>query len=428
MQWLCFAVLQILKLLLGIWLIRIVFPEVPLRTGIRRILAGMLLAVIAYIQISDYWLAFASYLVPLTTALLSALICILAVEKERFSVFVTGWLYIMTTELLKIPCLVLKGIYYEQTLYWANYAGRDWIEAAWSAGILLLFALLLWKKKDFFASVQRLLEKMRKSVFLLGAAEWVLLTGVMWMGGKQAYSTSALMMLFLGVFCILLLLLYLFLLLVWRDAENEKNIMAASQTLLLKHHKELQEIYAKNNQRMHDTKHVILYLKNCIQEDRLEDALQQIDMYTENLQSAERTVWTGFDFPDFLINTKKAEMDARKISFELEVDLTHIPVSDADMSILLGNLLDNAIEAAEKCDADKRNIFLKMCNRNEMFYLRIYNTSVHAPKIRNGRFLSTKEGDAHGYGIENVKNIALKYQGSIDFQYTSNMFEVTILI
>ena len=191
---------------------------------------------------------------------------------------------------------------------------------------------------------------------------------------------------------------------------------------------ELKDMYVKSNQRMHDTKHVILYLKNCIEENRLEEAMQQIDLYTESLQIAEKTVWTGFEFTDFLINTKKAMIDSKQIDFRLEVDLTHMPLSDSDVGILLGNLFDNAIEASEKCEPDKRNIYLKLCNRNEMFYLRMSNSSSQCPKVRNGRFISSKEGDLHGFGIENVRTIVENYQGSIEFQYDESSFEVTVLI
>lgn len=81
---------------------------------------------------------------------------------------------------------------------------------------------------------------------------------------------------------------------------------------------------------------------------------------------------------------------------------------------------------------ENRDIFTNdydiWCNRNEMFYLRMNNSSIEIPKIRNGRFLSTKDGDAHGYGIENVKTIIENYQGSLEFQYDENRFEVTVLI
>lgn len=428
MQWVCFAVLQILKICLGIWTATLVFPQIRIRSGYGRILAVILLVGIVYLQIADYWNCFMSYGNLLVVGILTGFICMFTVEEECFPVFVLCWFYNVSAELLKIPYLVLEGIIYKETLFWANYGERSWGEAVWSLGILLAIFLLVYKKKDSLLNMKKLLEKHSRSILLLGAVEWLLLTFVMWMGGREAFSTTALLVAFLGIVSVILLFLYLLLKIVLQETENEKNLLKTSQDLMMKHHEELKEIYTKNNQRIHDTKHVILYLKNCIMENRLEDAMCQIDSFAENIQNAQKIIWTGFDFPDFLINTKKTAMDAKKIKFRLEVDLTHIPLSDAEIGVLLGNLFDNAIEATEKCAPENRDIYLKLCNRNEMFYLRMYNTNTRCPKLRNGKFVSTKAGDIHGFGIENVRTIVEKYQGSIEFQYDKTYFEVSILI
>ena len=143
----------------------------------------------------------------------------------------------------------------------------------------------------------------------------------------------------------------------------------------------------------------------------------------------ERKVWTGFSFLDFVINSKKLEMNKSEIDFELEVDLYEIPLKDADLGVILGNLLDNAIEAAEKCELSKRKIFLRICNPNEMFLLCLRNSSMQIPLVVDDRFVTTKEDKyAHGLGVESVKRIVDKYNGNINFQYDDEHFEVDILI
>ncbi len=424
----CLAILQILKIYLGIWIIVQVFPQIRIKTGYRRILAAMLFVGIVCIQVEDYWTCFISYGNLWVTGILFGIICLFALEEQRLPIVVLYWFYSVSMELLKIPCLVLKGVFYKETLFWANYGERSWVEAIWYFFIFL--GIILWvyiRQKSLFI-MKKLLENHSVSILILGVAEWLLLGGVMWMGGGQAFSASALLVAFLGIFCVILLFLYLLLKSVWRESENEKNLMSASQDLLIKHHEELKEVYTKNSQRMHDTKHMLLYLKNCIMENHLEEAMEQIDSFTEHLQNAEKVIWTGFEFPDFLINTKKTLMDTKGINFRLEVDLTYIPLTDSQIGILLGNLFDNAIEAAEKCAYGNREIYLKLCNRNEMFYLRMYNTSDQSPKLYHGKFLSSKSGDIHGYGIENVKTIVEHHQGSIEIQYDHTYFEVMILI
>lgn len=428
MQWVCFAILQILKIYLGIRLMTVVFPELQIKEGYCRVPAALLLLLIVCLQINDYWNCFMSYGSLLVTGILAGVICFLVVEENAYAVGVLCWFYHVSVELMKVPCLVIEGIKQQKTLFWANYGERTWLEAIWCLAILAVVYMLVRKKTASLYNMKKLLEKYPLSVIVLGVAEWILLTGVMWLGGKEAFSMSGLMIAFLGIVSVLLLFLYLLLKIVWQESENEKNLMKTSQELFLKHHEELKEVYTKNNQRMHDTKHMVLYLKNCILENRLDDALQQLNRFEESIHNAQKIIWTGFDFPDFLINTKKAVMDEQGIRFRLEVDLTHIPMNDSEISVILGNLFDNAIEAAGKCSPEKREIYLKLCNRNEMFYLRMHNTSTKLPKMRNGKFVSSKTGDIHGFGIENVKTLVEQHQGSMEFQYDRTYFEVTILI
>ena len=122
-------------------------------------------------------------------------------------------------------------------------------------------------------------------------------------------------------------------------------------------------------------------------------------------------------------------MDENEIDFELEVDLYEIPLKDAELGIILGNLLDNAIEATRKCEPDRRKIFLRVCNPNEMFLLCLRNSSAEMPVIVDNRFITTKEDRyAHGLGVESVKRIVERYNGNISFQYDDEHFEVDILI
>ena len=122
-------------------------------------------------------------------------------------------------------------------------------------------------------------------------------------------------------------------------------------------------------------------------------------------------------------------MDEYEIKFELEVDLYEIPLQDAELGVILGNLFDNAIEAAKKSEQFKRRIFLKICNLNEMFLLHLFNSNTQMPVIVDDRFVTAKEDKyAHGLGVESVKRIVEKYNGDISFQYDDEHFEVDILI
>ena len=201
------------------------------------------------------------------------------------------------------------------------------------------------------------------------------------------------------------------------------------QNNLQSQNEKLQIFYNQKNQQVHDVKHIMNYLRNCLENGKTEEALAQVCNFTEDLTKMERKVWTGFPYLDFVLNCKKLEMDENEIDFELEVDLYELPLKDAELGVLLGNLLDNAIEASRKSEVSKRKILLRICNLNDMFLLYLYNNNTQIPIAENDRFVTTKTDKyAHGLGVESVKRIVQKYNGNISFQYDNEHFEVDILI
>ena len=115
--------------------------------------------------------------------------------------------------------------------------------------------------------------------------------------------------------------------------------------------------------------------------------------------------------------------------FSLETDVQNVPLEEMDMMIVLGNLLENAVEAARKCAAEKRSIHLQIKNVNEMFLIIVENSSAQMPEKRKDGFVSSKtEKEWHGLGIKNIKRIVEKYSGDIQFVYTKEHFRAEIII
>lgn len=122
-------------------------------------------------------------------------------------------------------------------------------------------------------------------------------------------------------------------------------------------------------------------------------------------------------------------MDELLVEFSCNIEIEEIPFEETDFVVILGNLLDNAIEAVEKCEASDRQIYLSMQCVNEMFILKIKNRSIAKPNVKNNRFITDKEEkNNHGWGIESIKRVVDKYSGGIKFQYDENFFQTAIII
>lgn len=105
-------------------------------------------------------------------------------------------------------------------------------------------------------------------------------------------------------------------------------------------------------------------------------------------------------------------------------------ISDVDMISMFGNLLDNALEAAEKCSPQNRKVNLKLFMGSNFFLVfHIKNSYAVAAKKEGTRLLSTKaDSSHHGLGIGIVKSLAEKYGGTLNLEEKGDLFITTLTI
>lgn len=112
---------------------------------------------------------------------------------------------------------------------------------------------------------------------------------------------------------------------------------------------------------------------------------------------------------------------AREASIRLDLDI-RIPrelfVTTVDLYILIGNTLDNAIEACCSLPPDQRSIRVKLRNHNNILFYEIENP--YAPAYRD-----RPRGKMHGYGLANVRRCVEKYDGSLDISDQNGQFRLS---
>ena len=99
-----------------------------------------------------------------------------------------------------------------------------------------------------------------------------------------------------------------------------------------------------------------------------------------------------------------------------------IPIDKVDFYVLLGNLLDNAIENCTSKSIKK--IILDIYKESNDFVIDIKNTSINNPLVDNPYFNTTKEERGHGFGMRSIMNIVNKYHGEITYDYSYRYFSV----
>ena len=99
-----------------------------------------------------------------------------------------------------------------------------------------------------------------------------------------------------------------------------------------------------------------------------------------------------------------------------------------DFAIILGNALDNAIEASAKiANSDDRIVSISISVKNKSLIISIINPVAHDVDI-NHLITTKQQSNLHGFGILSMKNVASKYHGEIAFQCENKMFTTHILL
>ena len=425
---LCYSLTQFIEQFLGIWILHKVYAEPRFRSKRMMILGGGLFLGVALLFVWNAWESYISNVMILFGNIFWAFSYSLYFKCPFDIVYIWESFYGVMVSLLKMPILILIGLQRHMIFYDVNRGIKNFAEIFWCFLIEVLILVLIKKKKNIIKLLRMLLSDYKKLLIIIFLIEWCMLTYSMYLG-ERGFAVIDFVLHLIFILCAVLLMFYLMLNVLYQEIKSENIMLDTIQNNLQNQNERLQTFYNQNNQRLHDIKHIMIYLRNCLENGNTEEALAQVYNFTDDLLAMERKVWTGFPFLDFLINCKKLEMDQNKIDFELEVDLYEIAIKDAELGVILGNLFDNAIEAARRCEPSNRRIFLRICNLNEMFLLSLYNSSTQIPMMVDDRFITTKEDkDAHGLGVESVKRIVDKYNGNISFQYDDEHFEVDILI
>ncbi|MDD2957724.1 MAG: ATP-binding protein [Lachnospiraceae bacterium] len=288
--------------------------------------------------------------------------------------------------------------------------------------------ILLVRKFSIGKVLKRIIEQHEKILCIIAAAGWGLVTGLLCLGkngfNEKDFTVAIVVAVILVSSSIFMVLQFLL-----RSVESEKRMLDVRNEAIEQQYREIRKAYEENRYLLHDEKHMISYLLECLEERELLKALSFLKKYSEGITNQSRYSWTGIPTLDFIINIKKRKMDKLSAEFILHAQIDTLPVEDADFVVLLGNLFDNAIEAVEKCEVNKREIMLTVRNVNEMFLLQMRNTSSQIPIKVKDQFISSKDDrQNHGLGIESVKHIINKYSGDIEIQYDETMFQICIMI
>ena len=209
------------------------------------------------------------------------------------------------------------------------------------------------------------------------------------------------------------------------DKLISKKVAAFESEILQKHYEEVENMYAKMRGWRHDYRHHIQTMKVHAANGEYEEISRYLDMLDDDLTNVETVIKTGNRMADAILNSKLSIAAKNGITVKAEAKIpVSLRVSELDLCIIIGNLLDNAIDACMELPVEKRLIRIYMEMKGNFLYLALTNTS-GGKKKKN--FRSTK-GAGHGFGISRMDAVVEKYGGYITRASEDEAFSTEVLL
>lgn len=233
------------------------------------------------------------------------------------------------------------------------------------------------------------------------------------------------------LFLAFLLLLGLAAAFVWIPRLIDRRTESFQSDLVNRHYEEVENMYRTMRAWRHDYHNHIQAAGSYLELGKYEELAVYLKELDESLYEIDQIIKTGNLMADAILNSKLSLMREYQIRTEVTA---HVPaqmrITDTELCILLGNLLDNAIEACQKVPEDEnRFIRIYMDILQEQFYISVMN-GMQGRAVRHGDlFQSTKHGAGfHGFGLRKVNRIVEKYGGFLDRQSEEGVFATEILL
>lgn len=265
---------------------------------------------------------------------------------------------------------------------------------------------------------------------------------------KLLYDTYPLLMWIVPAILILSLLsiLYgvkLFQDMIYLSREKNSRIILEKQIVGMQEHiQEMEHVYSGIRSMKHDMKNtlaVIMQLAGGNSEEENEELQVYLSELNQTMNRLDYQFKTGNTIVDALLNMKYHE--AMRMIPNLQMDVERLLFSDNlqiqsyDIGIILGNALDNAIEACKKLrDKDPdAEAFIRLASfqRGKMLFIEVENSfDGHVIRRRQAEFPVTAKADRelHGIGLANIKEAAKKYHGAVDWSVNCNVFTLSIMM
>jgi len=216
-----------------------------------------------------------------------------------------------------------------------------------------------------------------------------------------------------------------------RQEEEKQNIFLQKQIEDMKNHiDEVEKIYHDIRCIRHDMRNHVMILENLCQKKEYEEAEKYLNQMTDVITDTEVKIASGNPVTDVILNEKQKEAKEKGIRFLCDF---HYPentkLNAFDVSVILGNAITNAIEAAQ--NSENPEISVLSYRKNNAFMIEITNSfsdELIYDEETGLLLTSKKDRENHGFGLINIRSVARKYSGDMDIVQDNGKFVLCVML
>lgn len=209
----------------------------------------------------------------------------------------------------------------------------------------------------------------------------------------------------------------------WQIKENEYK----KQVFYIKN---IEDMISSLKAERHDFNHHLGCIYGLINLNEFEGAKGYINTLTNEIMDSNAILGVNHPILSSMLNIKLTKAKRENIIVNGNIDVPrNLNIEFIDLSRIIGNLLDNAIEACEGLKKKEKYINIDIYIKHKNLLIKVTNSKSKDIKVSHmANFTTKKDSNNHGFGLRNIKNIVYKYHGIMKYEDNMEYFKVRIAL
>lgn len=210
--------------------------------------------------------------------------------------------------------------------------------------------------------------------------------------------------------------------------KDEKWLFNFQDSILKKQRDEVENVYNTMRGWRHDYHNHMQTLKAYLAMNQIEEIEKYLDHLEEDLDSIDIAIRTGNTSVNAILSSKISIAQKQAINVNCKATVPgQLTIPDVHLCAIIGNLLDNAIEACQKIQSPNRFIRVYIGTFKQQLYISVQNSTESTRRKKITELITSKKGE-HGLGLKRVDKIVAQYDGFVNRKNEPGIFATEIML